>query len=91
MMAGVTPRMLDWAINGVPVNIYHRGASPDRPHYYATIHDFTRFKVTPVAVVRVPVQGLVNEDSAISHPTVLAKLDEFNRRVVQESGQQRGT
>lgn len=82
-MTGVTLRMLDWAINGMPVNIYNRGASPDRPHYYATIHDFTRFNLKPTAVVRVPVQGLVNEDGALSHPTVLAKLDEFNRRVVQ--------
>lgn len=82
-MTGVTPRMLDWAINGVPVNINYRGASADRPAYYATIHNFERFGVQPAAVVRVPVKGLVNEESALSHPTVLAKLDEFNSRVVE--------
>lgn len=80
-MSGVTPRMLDWAINGVPVNIYHR---PSAPQYYASIHDFKRFGVQPVAVVRVPAEGLVNEESAISHPAVLAKLDEFNRLVVED-------
>jgi hypothetical protein len=74
-MTDVTPRMLDWAVNGVPVNINRNGAG----ELYATIHDYSRFGVKPLATVRVPLAGLKTADDAVGHETVKDKLRAFVR------------
>jgi hypothetical protein len=76
----VTPRMLDWAINGVPV--YIRRAPVDGKAY-ATTYDYSRFiKEPPLETVRL----MVKPDTLASwkpeeDPRILAKLAEYNKDV----------
>lgn len=74
----VSPRMLDWAINGVPVYIRRR---PIDGVAYATTYDFSRFiKEEPLETmrVRVPKDALRDWD-AEKDPRVIKKLAEYNK------------
>lgn len=71
-----TPRMLDWALNGVPVYIRKR---PIDGQFYATMTDFSRFiKEAPEAEVRVRITVDTPKDfDPCGAPEVLAKLYEL--------------
>lgn len=71
----MTPRELDWIISGMPVYINKR---PHDGGIYATIHDYSRFNIKPLATVRVPLKDLTKADDALTHPTVTAKIKEFS-------------
>lgn len=72
----ISPRLLDWAINGVPVYIRRR---PFDGVIYATTHDFSRFIDEPVlATVRVPITAETPADfNPEEHESVLKKLAEL--------------
>jgi len=74
----MTPRQLDWLINGVPVYIRARPADGE---LYATACDFSKFLTEePIATVRVkfdkhtPADWVPEED-----PAVLRKLEELRK------------
>lgn len=72
----VTPRMLDWALNGVPVYIRRR---PIDGVAYATIVDFSRFiREAPLHTMRVRKDTPAGWDPT-THPSVVKKVAEFNR------------
>lgn len=75
-MKSVSPRMLDWALNGVPVYIRRR---PIDGCVYATLHDYSRFlKEEPLATVRVAITAETPADfNPEDHPSVLKKLAEL--------------
>lgn len=67
----MTPRLLDWAINGVPVYIYRRASGG----VYATKHDFSRFGVNAIATVRVKITEKTPAGYDVeTDPAVLKKL-----------------
>jgi hypothetical protein len=74
----VSPRMLDWALNGVPVYIRRR---PIDGVAYATTYDFSQFiKEPPLHTMRVR----INKDTPAgwdptTHKSVVKKVAEFNR------------
>lgn len=74
----VSPRMLDWAINGVPVYI-RRG--PIDGKAYATTYDYSRFLPhdSPLETmrVRVPKDALRDWDAA-KDPRVIKALEKYN-------------
>lgn len=72
----MTPRQLDWILNGVPVYIRKR---PIDGVYYATMQDFSRFlKEAPDAEVRVKITVETPKDfDPCGAPEVLAKLHEL--------------
>lgn len=73
----ISPRMLDWLINGVPVYIYKH---PDGS-YYAATEDFNRyFAVKSVETVRLPIEPNtpVTWKPELDE-RVLAKLREYNK------------
>lgn len=76
MRGGVSPRLLDWALNGVPVYIRRR---PADNKLYATTYDFSQFiKEPPLATVRVPVGADTPRDfKPEEHPKVLKALAEL--------------
>jgi hypothetical protein len=56
--SNIPPRVLDWAINGIPVYIRERHAlrPTDRDLVYATTHDFSRFtREEPLETMRIKV------------------------------------
>jgi hypothetical protein len=74
---GMSPRELDWRINGVPVYIYKR---PNGGVIYPSMFDFDRFGVEALATVRVPiaeVQDMTDPEELYKHPKVVAKLKEL--------------
>jgi len=64
----VRPGVLDALINGTKVYINRR---PQDGSVYATVHDFSRFGVETLKVVRVPLSCLEPEQ----HPDVLKALE----------------
>ena len=62
------PGALDALINGIKVYINRR---PQDGSVYATVHDFSRFGVKSLKVVRVPLSCLNPEQ----HPDVLKALE----------------
>lgn len=72
----MTPRLLDWILNGVPVYIRKR---PADGALYATKYDFSRFiREEPVATVHVKITVETPKDfDPCGAPAVLAKLREL--------------
>lgn len=75
-MTEITPKMLDWTIHGFPVYLYRR---KNDSVVYASIHDFTRFRAEPLAIVRVPVANLKAESDVLEHESVKAKIAELSK------------
>lgn len=75
----VSPRMLDWMLNGVPVYIRRR---PIDGVAYATIQDFSRFiKEAPLETIRL----MVDKDTLASWEPekdirIIRKLAEYNKK-----------
>ncbi len=76
--AKMTPRLMDWILNGVPVYIRRR---PVDGALYATAYDFSRFlKEEPEATVRVKITAETARDfDPETAPEVLAKLAELRK------------
>lgn len=74
----MTPRQLDWILNGVPVYIRRR---PSDGEVYATMYDFSRFiKEAPLAEVRVKITVETPKDyDPCTAPKVLAKIAELSK------------
>lgn len=73
----VSPRMLDWAINGVPVYIRRR---PVDGVAYATTYDYSKFmSEAPLETMRVhvPKDALATWDAA-QDPRVIKRLRHYN-------------
>lgn len=65
----LSPGLLDWIANGVPVRIYKR---PDDT-VYASVEDFSRFGVEPVETIRVSCTPTLPADIQ-TWPEVIAAL-----------------
>lgn len=80
----LTPKMLDWAINGIPVHIHRRpqlllDRNPHMHSHYATIYDFARYNVPTLEVIRVPVpMSALSDWDPTKHESVLARLKALN-------------
>jgi hypothetical protein len=66
----MTPKMLDYVVNGAKVFIYKR---PDGSKY-ATVHDFSKFGLKEMILIRVPLKADSTVESVLSDATVLAAL-----------------
>jgi hypothetical protein len=77
-MTTISPRLLDYVLNGVPVYIRRRPADGVA---YATTYDFSRFiKEAPLATMRLRVEkDTLATWEPETDPRVIAKLKEFNR------------
>lgn len=75
----ITPRILDWMINGVPVYIRRRPADGVA---YATTFDFSKFiKEAPLETMRLPVEkDTLATWEPENDPRVKKKLKEYNRK-----------
>lgn len=73
----ISPRLLDWAISGVPVYIRRRPADGVA---YATVHDFSKFVTeAPIETLRIRVPDIAPTDwDATKHPSVVAALAKLN-------------
>lgn len=74
----MTPRLMDWILNGVPVYIRKR---PSDGVLYATTHDYSRFiREEPEATVRVKITVETPKDfDPCEAPEVLAKMRELSK------------
>lgn len=76
----ISPRMLDWICNGVPVYIRRR---PSDGKAYATIQDFSRYiKEPPLETVRL----MMTKDTPASWEPekdirIIRKLAEYNKEL----------
>jgi hypothetical protein len=73
----ITPRLLDWAINGVPVYIRRR---PADGYAYATVMDFTGFVSDgPIETIRMKVTADTPTDYNFeTDPYIVAKVKAYN-------------
>lgn len=77
MTQEVSPQLLDWALNGIPVQIWRR---PTDHVCYATTHDFRKFIGTePLETMRIKAKPdtPAGYDFA-EHPKVKKRLAELN-------------
>ena len=66
----MSPKQMDYVLNGAKVFVYQR---PDGTRY-ATVHDFSRFGVEEVALVRVKLTPTSTVESVLNAPEVLEAL-----------------
>ena len=66
----MTPKELDYVLNGAKVFIYER---PDGTRY-ASVHDYSRFRAKEVALIRVPLTPTSSVESVLNTPEVIEAL-----------------
>lgn len=77
-MSNISPRALDWILNGVPVYIRR---APIDGKAYATTYDFSKFvREAPLEIMRLPIEkDTLATWKPEADPRVIKKLAEYNR------------
>lgn len=78
----MTPKQLDYIINGAKVFIYKRFDGK----IYASVHDFQGFGHNPIETVRVKLDENSTVDSVKSHPDVIARISALSSQKGQTHG-----
>lgn len=82
----VTPRQLDWALNGMPVYIRRRPADGVA---YATTYDFSRFiREEPLQVIRVKFDTIeqFRDYNPEKDPRIIRALEKHNAATKAQTG-----
>lgn len=82
MKEGISPRQLDILCNGYPVRFYKR---PADGVIYASLYDYSRFRVDPLHTIRVPLDKIGPDWNIETCPIVTAALAKV-RAEHRESG-----